>query len=57
VTPEVTEIDERATVYLLFNLAAGSWGYYVVSVRPDLQEHIGFGGDLATERPVVAGDQ
>ena len=27
------------------------------SLRPDLQKHIGLDGDLAAERPVVAGDQ
>jgi len=27
------------------------------SLRPDLQKHIGFDGDLAAERPIVAGDE
>ena len=27
------------------------------SLRPDLQKHIGFDGDLSAERPVVADDQ
>lgn len=32
-------------------------GTNLMSLRPDLQKHIGFDGDLSTERPVVAGDQ
>ena len=27
------------------------------SLRPDLEKHIGFDGDLSAERPVVADDQ
>ena len=42
---------------ILKNAEVGRTSNQRQSLRPDLQKHIGFDGDLSAERPVVAGDQ